>query len=139
MIQFDTNGVTLFYIDADGNKVWHNFMDGAPYNDMLTIKCEQQQAATDNLQAASNYTTVIANLQISVDAGRTVAPAPPKPLRKVVSDTGDVTYTAFVPALPDLVITKPGTAVPAPAAPVDQQAVMYNMILAMFRKMFPSA
>ena len=37
MIQFDTDGVTLFYIDATGNKISQSFMSGQPYTDWLNI------------------------------------------------------------------------------------------------------
>ena len=32
MIQFDKDGVTLFYIDATGKKVSHNYLEGTPYD-----------------------------------------------------------------------------------------------------------
>jgi len=145
MIQIDKDGVTLFYIDANGNRVAHNVMDGELYDDMLTIRGDQLQAASDNTQAVSNYNTELANAQISVSAGRT-ATAPPKPLQKVVADAdGTITYVPFVPPLADLVIpiTDPSTVTglvnPTVLAPVDKQAIMYNMILAMFKKAFPDA
>ena len=145
MIQLDKDGVTLFYIDANGQRVAHNYMEGTAYDAMLTIRGAQQQAARDNTLAVANYNTELANAQISVSAGRTAA-APPKPLQKMVADAdGAVTYVPFVPPLADLVplVSTPSTvtglintALPAPA---DKQAIMYNMILAMFRKAFPDA
>jgi hypothetical protein len=145
MIQFDKDGVTLFYIDANGQRVAHNFMDGQAYDDMLTVRGAQQQAARDNTLAVANYNTALSNAQISVSAGRT-ATAPPKPLQEVVADAdGAVTYIPFVPPLADLVMptvdpsTVTGLVNTALPAPVDKQAVMYNMILAMFRKAFPDA
>jgi len=145
MIQFDKDGVTLFYIDANGQRVAHNYMEGTAYDAMLTIRGAQQQAARDNTLAVANYNTELANAQISVSAGRTAA-APPEPLQKMVADAdGAVTYVPFVPPLADLVplVSTPSTvtglintALPAPA---DKQAIMYNMILAMFRKAFPDA
>jgi hypothetical protein len=145
MIQFDKDGVTLFYIDANGQRVAHNYMEGTAYDAMLTIRGAQQQAARDNTLAVANYNTELANAQISVSAGRTAA-APPKPLQKMVADAdGAVTYVPFVPPLADLVplVSTPSTvtglintALPAPA---DKQAIMYNMILAMYRKAFPDA
>src|ERR1035438_6873134 len=106
MIQFDKDGVTLFYIDASGTKISHNFMEGTAYNDMLTILGAQKQAAIDNTQGVSNYNTALANAQISVNAGRgATVTAPPKPLQKIVADAdGTVTYVPFVPPLADLVI-----------------------------------
>jgi hypothetical protein len=56
-----------------------------------------------------------------------------------VADTGEVTYTPFVPTLPDLVIPKTFPSGPIAVPTVDKQGIMYNMILAMFRKMFPEA
>jgi hypothetical protein len=141
MIQFDKDGVTLFYIDANGKKVSHNFLEGTAYNDMVVVRDAQIQAIRENTQTQTNYETALANAQQNVDAGRTVD-APVKPLQKVVDDTGEVTFVPFDPPLKDLVV------VPVKSAPssgliaqptVDKQAIMYNMILAMFRKTFPDA
>src|ERR1035441_6110172 len=94
MIQFDKDGVTLFYIDASGNKISHNYLDGTAYDDMLTVMSAQKQAAIDNTQAVANYNPALASLQTSVTAGRADgSTAPVKPLQKVVSDTGAVSYT----------------------------------------------
>ena len=144
MIQLDKDGVTLFYIDASGQRVAHNYMEGQAYTEMLTTRGAQLQAAAENTQAVANYNNVLANMQISVNAGRAgdanvVAPA--KPLQKVVADAnGAVTYVPFVPALADLVIPKttaPGGSIAAPS--LDKQTIMYNMICALFRKAFPDA
>lgn len=146
MIQFDKDGVTLFYLDADAKRISHNYMEGTAYDAMLIIRDEQIQAIRENLQTATNYTNVLKGLQESIDAGRLEGIiAPPKPLQKFVADTGEMTFVPFVPPLPDLVI--PPAALPNPGkivVPVvdkqaNQQAIMYNMILAMFRKMFPEA
>src|ERR1035441_6501511 len=108
MIQLDKDGVTLFYIDASGQRVSHNYMEGQAYCDMLTIRGAQLQAISENNQAVANYNNVLANVQISVTAGRgDTVTAPAKPLQKVVADAdGAVTYVPFVPALADLVIPK---------------------------------
>jgi hypothetical protein len=141
MIQFDKDGVTLFYIDANGNRVSHNYMDGQAYTDMLGTRQEQMQAAIENNQAIANYNNVLANVQISVTAGRgDTVTAPAKPLQKVVADAdGAVTYVPFVPALADIVIPKtvPSGSIAAPS--LDKQTIMYNMITALFRKAFPDA
>ena len=144
MIQFDTDGVTLFYIAADNSRVSHNFMDGQVYDDMLTILGAQKQAAKDNTKAVSDYTTSLATAQTNI--GRPGFVMPVKPLQKVVADAdGAVTMVPFSPALPDLVLptvdpsSMSGIANPTVAAPPNKQDVMYNMILAMFRKMFPEA
>jgi hypothetical protein len=140
LIQFEKDGVTLYYVDANGTKIAHNYIDGQAYDDMLQIRSSQLQAIAENAQTQSNYNTALANAQASVNAGRPVD-APAKPLMKVVSDTGGVTYTPFSPALADLVplvVNTKGDGQIAAVVP-DRQAVMYNMVQAMFRKMFPEA
>jgi hypothetical protein len=147
MINFDTDGVTLFYTDASGNKVTQSFMAGQPYTDWLNIRDEQLAAVRTNTQAAANYTTALANAQISVNAGKGGAElAPAKPTMQVVSDTGVITFVPFDPPLADLVMPTAAAQTSlmdqiaaARAATPDKQAVMYNMILAMFRKEFPGA
>jgi hypothetical protein len=141
MIQLDKDGVTLFYIDANGNRVAHNYLEGQAYCDMLTIRGAQLQAISDNAQAVANYNNVLANVQISVTAGRgDTVTAPAKPLQKVVADAdGAVTYVAFVPPLADIVplVGVPSGSIAAPS--LDKETIMYNMITAMFRKEFPDA
>jgi hypothetical protein len=141
MIQLDKDGVTLFYIDANGNKVAHNYLEGQAYTDMLTIRDAQISAASENNQAVANYNNVLANVQISVTAGRgDTVTAPAKPLQKVVADTdGAVTYVPFVPPLADIVplVGVPSGSIAAPS--LDKQTIMYNMITAMFHKEFPDA
>ena len=128
MIQYDASGTTLFYIDANGNRVAHSYLDGQPYDSMLTIRGAQQQAIIENTQAVSNYNTALANAQVSVSAGRDV-PAPAKPLQKVVADAdGAVTYVPFVPALADLVPlvgTPSASPIPTTTAP-DPLTVIKN-------------
>jgi hypothetical protein len=141
MIQYDRDGVTLFYVDAAGKKFSHNFMEGAAYNDMVNVRDAQLEAIRENTQSVANYETALANAQISVDAGHSV-PAPAKPLMKIVGDTGDITFAPFDPPLKDLVAV--AGARPAPTGSIkvdvpDKQAILYNMVLAMFRKMFPEA
>ena len=64
---------------------------------------------------------------------------------KIVSDTGDVSYAPFDPPLKDLVPAVPSRPAPSSgsivsaSAPPDKQAIMYNMILALFHKAFPDA
>ncbi len=140
MIQYDKDGVTLFYNDANGQHVAAGVFDVDRYSAMLTVRGDQQQAARENAQAALNYTGVLANAQISVSAGKAgMELAPAKPLQKIVSNTGEVSYAPFVPVLADLVIPKtvPSGGIAAPS--VDKQTIMYNMITAMFRKAFPDA
>ena len=145
MVQFDKDGMTLFYIDASGNRVQHNPFDGQAYSDMLVIRSAQMQAGIDNQMAVSGYNTKLANVQMSVGDGPVTAPV--KPLQKIVADDGTVTYIPFVPQLADLVIppvlsqggTVHGLINTATPAPLDKQTIMYNMISAMFRKAFPDA
>src|ERR1035441_2470297 len=144
MVQIDKDGVTLFYTDANGNRVSATVFDVANYTKLLQTRGAQVSAVGANALAIANYDTALNNAQVSVNAGILVPP-PGKPLMTVVADTGEVTYVPFVPPLADLV------ALPAAPAPVakpivtvssadsNQQAVMYNMILAMFRKEFPDA
>ena len=139
MIQFDKDGVTLVGYDANGNRFSHNYLEGALYDNMLCTRSAQLAAARENAQAIANYNTVLGTIQASADAGRPHDSAPTKPLQKVVSDTGEVSYVPFVPPLADLVapVTTGSGSIVTPA--VDKQAIMYNMILAMFRKEFPEA
>ena len=152
MIAYDSNGSTLFYIDANGQRVAAGYTETERYSTMLKTKGVQQQAVLDNATVLSKYKAELAAIQGTYDQGRagqnpdipTVAPI--KPAQKIVSDTGDVSYVPFVPPLPDLVIpTKaitPNTTGLISAvvpAPVDTQALMFNMISIIFHKMFPDA
>ena len=155
MIQLDKDGVTLFYIDANGNRVAHGYTEGQAYANMLTIRSAQIQAAADNTQALANYNNVFANMQENVNAGQggqanVVAPA--KPLQEVVADAdGAVTYVPFVPPLADLVYPKTvpstvhglvNTALPVTADPVvvAQNAIglMLPMVVKIYQKEFPN-
>lgn len=141
MIQYDKDGVTLFYVDASGRKISHYFMEGEPYNALVMIRDAQLQAIRENTQTAANYDTALATVQVNVDAGHAMA-APVKPLQKVVSDTGETTFVPFDPPLKDLVPSNAGKPAPSGSIKVetpDKQAIMFNMIQAMFRKMFPDA
>jgi hypothetical protein len=139
MIQYDKDGATLFYIDAKGTKITAGVFDGKKYNDMDAIMLQQIAAVTENNQAVENYNLSLQSAQTSVSAGRD-ADAPPKPLQHVVGDTGESTYAPFLPPLADLVPLK----VSAPSSgtiavpTVDTQAIMYAMITAIYRKMFPA-
>jgi len=151
MVQYDKDGVTLFYIDANGKRVSHYFMEGKAYAAMADIRSAQLSAASENSRAAADYAEKLATAQINI--GRPGFVLPVKPLQKVVSDTGEVSFAPFDPPLPDLVIPTVTQVSSAPLASgglmgamvaqganvPDTQAIMYNMILAMFRKMFPDA
>lgn len=141
MIQYDKDFVTLYYIDANGTKVSQHPTNGAEYGDLLVIRDAQLQAIRENETAATNYKGAITQEQYNINIGRPSAgfQVPAKPLQKVVSNTGQVTFVPFVPAFPELVIPKPIPSGPIAAPSIDKQAIMYNMILAMFRKMFPEA
>lgn len=143
MVQYDKDNITLFYIDKDGKRVAYSYTQGVEYDNLVKVRDAQLQAIRENTQAVANYQTTLDNVQQSVSAGREVA-APPKPLAKIVSDTGDVSFTPFDPPLKDIVPYK-ATAAPSSGSivsanpGVDKQAIMYNMILAIFRKLFPDA
>lgn len=138
MISYASDGVTL--IDANGKRV--SPFEGAPYNALVVIRDAQIAAQSENNHAVDLYTQALRNAQISVEAGRgdTVS-APPKPLEHLVSDTGISSYAPFSPALADLipaVVNAPNTG-KIKQETVDTQAIMYAMITAMYRKMFPGA
>jgi hypothetical protein len=141
MIQFDKDGVTLVGYDADGNRFAHNYLEGALYDDMLTVRKAQIAAASENLQNAANYTNVINQINQNEAAGRPHDAPPIKPQQKVIDDLGHVSFVPFVPPLPDFVKLVPNAEstgkikVDVP----DKQAIMYNMILALFHKAFPDA
>ena len=134
MITYKSDGVTL--VDGAGNT--STPMDGQRYSDLLEVMDRQIAAASANTAALSNYNTQLSNAQISINAGRE-ATAPPKPLQVVVSDAGAVTYVPFIPSLPDLTPAPPAqgsTAGGVPVAPtVDKQAIMYSMVLAIYKKL----
>lgn len=136
MIQYDKDGATL--IDGAGNRV--SVFD-APYGDLLIIMDAQLSAVRENALAAANYTQTVANAQTSVNAGRPYPALPDKPRAKTVSDTGGVSFAAFVPPLPDvvpLVVTAPDSGSIKVDVP-DKQAQMFAMITAIYRKTFPAA
>jgi hypothetical protein len=139
MIQFDKDGVTLIGYDAAGNKFTHNFLEGSLYDDMLTVRKAQIAAAGENGQNAANYTTVLAGIQTSETAGRPHDTPPIKPQQKVIDDLGNISFAPFVPPLPDFVPLKTAPSGPIKVDVPDKQAIMYNMILALFRKAFPDA
>ena len=139
MIQYDKDGATLFYIDADGTKISACVFDGKKYTDMESTQQAQISAAAENTSAVEAYNLSLQTAQISVSAGRQ-ADAPPKPLQHLVSDTGVSTYAPFSPALADLVplhVTAPNSG-SIKVETVDTQAVMLAMLTAIYRKMFPA-
>ena len=139
MIQYDKDGATLFYIDDTGNKVSATVFDGQKYSLLDGIMLQQIAAVAENNHAADIYNQQLQQAQTSVSAGRP-ADAPQKPLQHVVSDTGVSTYVPFSPPLPDLTPlqnVKPSSGQIAQPT-VDTQAVMYAMLTAIYRKMFPS-
>src|ERR1035437_3232069 len=104
MIKYAADGATL--IGPDGPV---SLFGGDAYNKLLLIFGAQSQANTDNLQKLSTYNVVLANQQQLVKTSGVVQIAPIKPLMRVVSDTGVVSYQAFVPPLADLVQPAPVT------------------------------
>ena len=139
MIQYVKDGTTVSAIDDKGTKVSASPFDGSKYTALLAIMDAQISATAENNHAVDLYNNSLKNAQISVDAGRS-ADAPPKPLQKVVSDIGVTTYVPFNPPLADLVplaVTAPSSG--AIAVPTeDTQAIMYAMLTAIYRKMFPA-
>jgi hypothetical protein len=134
MIQYDKDGATL--LDGAGNRV--TVFDSG-YSGLLGIMDAQISVITENTQAAANYTQAVANAQVSINAGRPYPALPDKPRQKVVSDTGAVSYVVFAPPLPDVVpqvVTAPSSGSIKADVP-DQQAIMYAMLTAIYRKMFP--
>lgn len=136
MISYASDGVTL--IDANGKRV--SPFQGVDYNALVVIRDAQIAAQNENNHAVDVYTTGLKNAQASIDAGRP-ADAPPKPPQHVVSDTGVSTYAPFSPALPDLVpavINAPNSG-SIKVETQDTQAIMFAMVTAIYRKMFPGA
>ena len=138
MIQYDTDGTTLFYIDANGKKFSHYFTEGKPYSDMLVTLDVQQQAIKENAATLQGYNEALSRIQGPLDAGQGPANpiAPPKPLQKIVSDTGVVSFAPFDPPLADLVIPK---TTPSQVNTADTGLTTYDMVLRMYQKMFPGA
>jgi hypothetical protein len=138
MIQYDKDGATVFYIDDKASKISAGPTDPDKYMALLTIMDAQIAAVTENKTAADLYTQAVKNAQISVDAGRPAPELPVKPKQKIVADTGAVSYVPFAPPLPDIVNHDENTIASQPfVAGVDKQAIMYAMITAIYRKMFP--
>lgn len=75
----------------------------------------QKDVVAENSAAHDRYMEQLQSAQLSLNAHPEMAvAAPTKPLMKVVDDFGNVTSTAFVPPLPDLVPPAP----PTPSAPL---------------------
>ena len=139
MIQYSKDGTSLFYTDTSGQIVEASVYDTKEFSAMRLVMDEQAQAGRDNALTLNEYNAKLGAIQGSIDVGRyDNTPAPVKPQMKVVSNTGDVSYAPFSPALGDLkfpVITPSSGLIAAPS--IDKQAIMFNIIEAMFRKMFP--
>jgi hypothetical protein len=141
MIQFDKDGVTLVGYDANGNRFEHNYLEGSLYDDMLNVRKAQIAATSENVQNAANYTNVITQINQNEADGRPHDAPPLKPQQKVIDDLGHISFVPFVPPLPDFVPLVPneqGNGKIKVDVP-DKQAIMYNMILALFHKAFPDA
>ena len=86
MIQYDKDGATLFYTDANGAKISAGVFDGKKYNDMDTVMLQQIAAVAENSHAVESYNLSLQTAQTSVDAGRgNTVSAPPKPLSAILS------------------------------------------------------
>ena len=134
---------TLSYTAQDGTVVSASIFDQTGlYAQLEATESTEEGEAQTNATNLANYNTALANAQISINAGRTVAP-PPKPLMAVVDDaTGNITFTPnWTPPLADLVLP------PAPsgsttngqiAAPsVNEAHLTYLMTLALSNAAFP--
>ena len=136
MITYINNGPNLR--DSKGNVT--SPTQGAAYSNMLDVMDKQFAASLTNTQAVNNYDNLLSGVNTSILAGRP-AVAPPKPLQVIVDDNGNTTFVPFDPPLADPVPTPviTGSTVSGPpiAPTVDIQAIMYSMILAIYRKMFP--
>ena len=105
VLQYTSDFTAITYVDANGEIVIVSYLQGQPFSDLVTIRSAQLTAAAENNVAVNTYKTALANLQFNLDVGRSDGTtAPTKPLKKIVSNTGVVTYAPFVPALPDLVV-----------------------------------
>lgn len=139
-INYDTDGATLYYIDPTGAKITSSVFDGPRYSSFMSIMDAQLQAGRENAAAISAYNQMLANEQQHAN-NFTSYSVPAKPSQKVVIDTGQTTMQPFNPPLADLVIprvTAPNAGIIAQPS-VDKQEIMYSMLCAIFRKLFPPA
>ena len=133
-IQYTADYTALTYVDTTGATVTVSFMDSQRFNDLVTIRLQQLQAATDNQTASDNYNTAVKNAQISVNAGRPTPPLPVKPQERLVATDGTVSYVDFSPPLLSivpLVVTAPSGQISTQAAPdpVAQQTAAMTVIM----------
>ncbi len=141
MIQYDKDGVTVYYVDDKGNKISAVPFEGSRYSDLLTIMDAQAAATFENNHAVDIYKTALSNAQLNVNNGHADTVAPPKPLQHIVDDAGKSTYVPFNPPLADLIplpAHNPAGDGQIAVPTVDKQAIMYSMITAIYRKMFPT-
>ncbi len=119
----------------------------ARYGPLRAILSAQDGTVAENKTAADHYKYLVGEAQSNIDRGLPYAALPDKPRQKVIDDTGSVSYVAFTPSLPDVVIPAPtappvpgglmGAMVAAGAGVPDRNAIMQNQVDAMFRKAFP--
>ncbi len=109
MIRLANDNLTLLYTNADGVAASISPMGGWQlYTQISANKTAQDTAASENTANQTDYLTKLHLVQVEVDAGtidRSTAVGPGKPLMKVVSDMGVVSFVPF-PNLPDLTIPK---------------------------------
>ena len=142
MISYGPDGMTLNYTNAAGQPASASIFDGAVYSDLLVTMDLQKSVARDNQTAFNNYAQTVANAQQAINAGQTYPPLPPPPKQENISDTDVVTFTTFanLPTLTQPTVRVAPSLGTFPAAPtVDKQAIMYNMIVAIYNKLFPPA
>jgi len=137
MIAYDTNGVTLFFIDAKGQKYSRGPNDGQEYQDLLDIMGAQSAAKLVNKENVDDYKQKLNIAQVNEDASRPGGIVPLAPKECLVDDYGKTTWASFNPPLPVLVVKKVDPTGPIKVPTIDRQVIMQNQIAAMFNKMFP--
>ena len=141
MITYATDGNSL--IDGAGNLIT---VFDSRYSDTYAILSAQNKAVAENKTVAEHYTYLVGAAQSNISGGFPYDALPDKPRQKVISDTGAVSYVAFVPPLPDLVIptkvTTPnmtGLISAVVPAPVDKLSQIHAMVSALFHDKFPNS
>ena len=137
-IQYTADGQSLTYLDSTGATITVYYLDSR-FAGLLAIQGAQRAATVENIAAVNDYNQKLGDVQGPLDAGKGPAnpTAPAKPLKKIVSNTGTVSFVAFDPPLADLVIPKttPGQV----NGPGTGGLTIYDMVLRMYQKMFPGA
>ena len=113
MVQRDSDGLSLFFIDSTGQKQIASYTNWSDYSAFEETMQAQADAPDDNARAQSAYLGQVGMYNGSADNGvQPVGGIPVKPLQKVVGDPvrnpdgswspGVVTGIPFSPPLPDV-------------------------------------